>query len=111
MEDLRLTYAARVLGYWLADFIDYRKTEAHFHDTGDIVVFCSQKTLAEKTGCDPADASRLIKRICARHHLLIVDRGLSGSYGRRRNPNEYLVLLGDRKERRLQAHSLTAECV
>jgi len=45
MEDLKLTYAARVVGYWLADYMDYRATEAHFRDTGEIVVFCSQKKL------------------------------------------------------------------
>jgi len=103
MEDHELSYAARVLVYWLADYFDYETTAAHFCDTGEIVVYPAQKTLAKMTGCDQAEASRHIKSICKRDHLLIVHRGLYGSYGRRRNPNEYLVLLGDRKERRLQS--------
>lgn len=101
MEDLNLTYLHRVVAYFLADYITMRDTMQHYISAQEIVIFCSQAGIAEKVGSDQADVSRAVGVLARRQHILKVRRGLATRLGY--GTNEYLVLLGDRKDRKRAA--------
>lgn len=98
MADRKLTYFQRVVAYWLADYITMDDTKRHYGKTKEIVIFCSQAGVAKKVAKDPSDVSRAISALRSRAHLIRVKRGLASARGL--CTNEYLVVLGKRKERK-----------
>jgi hypothetical protein len=97
IADRNLTYFQRIVAYWLADSITMAETRKHYERTEEIVVFCSQAGIADKMGKDPADVSRAISALRGRLHLMRVQRGLASALDFA--TNEYLVVLGKRRER------------
>jgi hypothetical protein len=92
MRNFELSFAARVLGYVLADHTTLRDTAREFEKSGFLEIYCSQHRLAQKSGASERTVSTAISELIKQRHLHKLRRGRPT-----KGANRYLLLV-DRAE-------------